>query len=58
MQIFTPTEKYMQVSQAATVYSTVKSKLNTSDLTWLDAYIADKSTIIKQIDADLTAIYN
>lgn len=59
MQIFKPTDKYMQVSQVAAVYSTVKSKLNTSDSAWLDTYIADnKSTIKNQIDTDLTDIYS
>lgn len=58
MQVFTPTNKYMEASQAAAVYSTVKNKLNTSDLAWLDAYIANKSTIKNQIDTDLKAIYS
>ncbi|WP_375318168.1 ABC transporter permease subunit [Spiroplasma endosymbiont of Virgichneumon dumeticola] len=57
-QIAAPTNEYMQASQAAAVYSTAKSKLNASDLTWLDSYIADGTTNTKKlITDDLTAIY-
>lgn len=58
MGLVSPTKEYMQASQAAAVYNNAKSKLSLDDLTWLDSYIADSGSTIKdQITKDLKDIY-
>lgn len=58
MDLVSPTKEYIQASQAAAVYNNAKSKLSLDDLTWLDSYIADSGSTIKdQITKDLKDIY-